>query len=268
MTQTLSCDEIALRFADICAEAAAPVMQVYRSDFESFQKSDRSPVTEADQLAEALILDRLRAFMPDTPVIAEEQFEAGVRPNAGTSFILVDPVDGTKEFIRRNGEFTINIGLIRDGAPVAGAVCAPAMDEVYFGGSTAQRAPITPGQPIERDAIRPIACRTVDPGRICAVMSRSHGDERTRRFIAEEGVSETVSAGSSLKFCLLAAGQADVYPRFAPTMEWDTAAGHAVLLAAGGCVIGEDGEALRYGKEESGFRNGPFIARTHSIASV
>ena len=256
----------ALIFADICAEAARPVLEVYERDFETFTKSDRSPVTEADQRAEALILDRLAERLPGVTVIAEEQYEAGLRPEPGCEFILVDPVDGTKEFIRRNGEFTINIALVREGFPVAGAVCAPALGEVYLGGQSARRAPITPGEPVERNRLAPIACRKADPGRICAVMSRSHGDARTRRFLNEEAVAETISAGSSLKFCLLAAGRADLYPRFGPTMELDTAAGHAVLLAAGGSVETEDGAPLRYGKTESGLRNGPFIARAYNAA--
>ncbi len=253
-------DDLALAFARIAAEASVAVMEVYDSDFETFTKADRSPVTEADRRAEAIILKRLEALLPDTPVLAEEQFEAGVRPDTGARFVLVDPVDGTKEFVHRRGEFTVNIALIEDARPVAGAVAAPALAKVWFGGERAWRAPIDRGVVDEAEA-RAIQTRAKTAGAIKAVMSRSHADEKTKAFVEAEGVTETVSAGSSLKFCLVAEGEADLYPRFGPTMEWDTAAGHAVLAAAGGRVETPEGEAFVYGKREAGYRNGAFIAR-------
>lgn len=253
-------DQLARRFADICLEAAAPVMEVYASDFTAEQKADRSPVTEADRRAEAVILGRLAAILPGVPVLAEESFEAGVRPEVGDRFLLVDPVDGTKEFIRKNGEFTINIALVEAGAPIAGCVYAPALERIFIGGDTALAGDVKPASPLDLAALHPIAVRTPPVGGRTAVMSRSHADEATRRFAEKQGVTETVSAGSSLKFCRVAEGVADLYPRFGPTMEWDTGAGHAVLTAAGGFVTQPDGAPFQYSKADAGYRNGPFVA--------
>lgn len=256
-------DTIANLFAQICLEAAIPVMDVYASDFSSLTKGDKSPVTEADTRAEEVILKALEAALPGVPVLAEESFAAGFRPETGSQFLLVDPVDGTKEFINRNGEFTINIALISNRVPVAGAVYAPALERLYLGGVSALAGGAKPGQAWPTGSGAPIRTRPLPASGRTAVMSRSHADEETRAFAAREGVSETVSAGSSLKFCLLAEGRADLYPRFGPTMEWDTAAGHAVLAAAGGSVTCPDGSAFLYAKSETGYLNGPFIARGH-----
>jgi len=253
--------EIAAFFAHVAAEAGKPVMEVYASDFSPDQKADKSPVTEADKRAEEVIVERLMREMPHVPIIAEERWSDGVRPEGGRRFILVDPVDGTKEFINKNGEFTVNIALVEDGVPVAGAVYAPALGRMFFGAEAggAADAPTRAGAAFAPGEARAIRARPADAGRLVAVMSRSHADERTRAFAVAEGVTETVSAGSSLKFCLLAEGVADLYPRFAPTMEWDTAAGHAVLAGAGGRVATPEGGPFRYGKPE--YRNGFFIAR-------
>ena len=258
MTET--CDQLARRFAEICLEAAVPVMEVYASDFTAEQKEDRSPVTEADRRAEAIILERLADYLPGVPVLAEESFEAGVRPVVKDRFLLVDPVDGTKEFIKKNGEFTINIALIENGVPVAGCVYAPALDRIFLGGDTALAGAARPGSTLAEAALSPITVRTPPQGGKTAVMSRSHADETTKAFAQSQGVTETVSAGSSLKFCRVAEGAADLYPRFAPTMEWDTGAGHAVLAAAGGAVTNPDGTPFRYAKTEAGYKNGPFVA--------
>lgn len=252
-------DRLALAFAEICLEAALPVMEVYASDFTPEQKADRSPVTEADRRAEAIILERLKTLLPDTPVLAEESFEAGVRPAVGTRFVLVDPVDGTKEFIAKNGEFTINIALVENAVPVAGCVYAPALGRIYVGADTALAAAAEPGAAMAGLKLEPITVRAEPEGKT-AVMSRSHADEKTQAFARAHGVTETISAGSSLKFCRVAEGAADLYPRFAPTMEWDTGAGHAVLAAAGGAVTTPDGAPFRYAKTEAGYKNGPFIA--------
>ncbi len=251
---TVSRDSLARSFAEICLEAAVPVMEVYTSDFTAEQKADRSPVTEADRRAEAIILERLAELLPGVPVLAEESFEAGVRPEVGDRFLLVDPVDGTKEFIRRNGEFTINIALVEDGVPVAGCVYAPALERIFIGGDRAVAGDVKPATPLDPAALHAITVRTPPAGGKTAVMSRSHADEETRRFAEEQGVTETVSAGSSLKFCRVAEGVADLYPRFGPTMEWDTGAGHAVLAAAGGRVTNSDGTPFRYANADAGYR--------------
>ena len=224
-------DALARAFARICAAAAVPVMEVYARDFTPEQKADRSPVTDADTLAEALILEALTHAMPGVPVLAEEDQAAGGTADTRGDFLLVDPVDGTKEFIAKNGEFTINIALISARRPVAGCVYAPALERIYVGAGEALSGSAKPGQSLADVQLSPIRVRTPPQGRT-AVMSRSHADETTRAFAEANGVTETISAGSSLKFCRLAEGAADVYPRFAPTMEWDTAAGHAVLNAA------------------------------------
>ncbi len=216
-------------------------------------KADRSPVTAADDAAERVILAALRELTPDVPVVAEEAVaRSGAPERAGRRFWLVDPLDGTREFISRNGEFTVNIGLVEDGQPVLGVVTAPAKGLAWWGavGQGAWRREADGGVAEIRVRQRPQA------GTV-AVASRSHRDAETDRYLAEHGIEETVSAGSSLKFCLVAEGKADVYPRFGPTMEWDTAAGHAVLRAAGGGVRAVSGEPLAYGKP--GFRNPGFV---------
>ncbi len=254
-------DKLAGLFAQICLDAAVPVMDVYARDFASLSKADNSPVTEADMRAEAVILKALQSALPGVPVLAEESFAGGVRPELSGEFLLVDPVDGTREFISRNGEFTINIALVCNRVPVAGAVYAPALERIYQGGRAALAGTARPGgrwDPAEAGTVR---TRPLPASGPVAVMSRSHGDEQTRLFARREGVTETVSAGSSLKFCLVAEGRADLYPRFGPTMEWDTGAGHAVLAAAGGSVTCPDGSAFLYAKQETGYLNGAFIAR-------
>ena len=251
---------LAFEFARICSLAAIKVMEVYNSDFDTHGKADRSPVTDADELAEAIILDELEKLVPGVPVLAEESFSAGLRPNTDSAFILVDPVDGTKEFINKNGEFTINIALVEDRVPTAGCVYAPARERIFVGGDKAWAGPLKPGGTVNPDTLEPIATRKAPDGGKTAVMSRSHADEKTVAFADSVGVTEKVSAGSSLKFCLVAEGSADVYPRFGPTCEWDTGAGHAVLKAAGGDVLTPEGEPFLYGKSETDYLNGAFVA--------
>lgn len=229
------------------------VMAVYRTDFAVRGKDDASPVTEADERAEALILPALDALLPGVPVIAEEAVAAGRVPKIGERFWLVDPLDGTKEFISRNGEFTVNIALVEHGVPVLGVVLAPAIDRLFLGASGL-------GAFIEEDGKRrPIRCRVVPAEGLTVVASRSHGDAAALdAFLAGRKVAALKSAGSSLKLCLIANGEADLYPRLGRTMEWDIAAGHAVLAAAGGKVRTLAGEALRYGKP--GLDNPHFVA--------
>ena len=249
-------DQLARAFGDLAAAAGKLIMAVYATDFQVRSKADASPVSEADEAAETFLTPGVAALLPGVPIVAEEAASRGGAPEVGDTFVLIDPLDGTKEFVSRNGEFTVNIALIRQGRPVAGCVYAPALGQLYLGGATAARAAVAPGARVgELDRIQ---ARDYPADGLHAVTSRSHADEPTRAFLAERGITTVRDAGSSLKFALLASGQADVYPRFGPTMEWDTAAGHAVLSAAGGCVVQPDGTPFGYGKP--GFRNGSFVA--------
>ena len=251
---------VAFEFARICSLAGVEVMSIYESDFDTRNKDDRSPVTDADERAEAIILAELETALPGIPVLAEESFSAGFRPETGSTFILVDPVDGTKEFINRNGEFTVNIALIENGRPTAGCVFAPARERIFVGGTKAWAGPLKAGETVNPDSLDLITTRARPQTGLTAVMSRSHADADTLAFAEAQGVVEKVSAGSSLKFCLVAEGSADIYPRFGPTREWDTGAGHAVLSAAGGRVTQPDGADFVYGKTDTDYLNGPFVA--------
>ncbi|MCR6630870.1 MAG: 3'(2'),5'-bisphosphate nucleotidase CysQ [Magnetospirillum sp.] len=233
--------------------AGAAILEVYATDFTVERKGDDSPVTEADQKAEALILPGLKALTPDIPVVAEEEAAAGRVPAVNGTFWLVDPLDGTKEFIKKNGEFTVNIGLIKDGVPTAGVVFAPALGVLWSGAG---------GQAWREDASgrAAIACRKAPASGAVVLDSRSHrAPEKLTAFLAELNEPCMENAGSSLKFCKVADASADFYPRFGPTSEWDTAAGHAVLAAAGGEVVTWDGRPLAYGKPK--FLNTDFLAR-------
>jgi len=250
------------RLATIALRAGDEIMTIYGSNVTAREKADLSPVTEADEAAERLILRDLAASDPDIPIVSEEAAAAGYIPKTGEVFYLVDPLDGTKEFLTRNGEFTVNIGLIRDGRPVAGVVYAPAKGVIFVGetGRGAWSAAVSgeaePGT-LDWHSIR---TRTPAPAEPVIVASRSHMDAKTEAWLKAKGRHSLKSAGSSLKFCLLAKGAADFYPRFGRTMEWDTAAGHAVLAAAGGTVMTEAGEALTYGKASAGYANPGFVA--------
>jgi 3'(2'), 5'-bisphosphate nucleotidase len=239
----------------LAEQAAAVILDHYRDDTAVRLKADASPVTAADEAAEAVILAGLAELTPEIPVVAEETVAAGRIPEIGDGlFWLVDPLDGTKEFISKNGEFTVNIALIEGGEPVLGVVLAPALGKVWWG-ARGHGAMTRDGQgEARRIEVRP------KPERLVAVASRSHADPQTEAFLDEAGVAERISAGSSLKFCLVAEGKADLYPRFGRTMEWDTAAGHAVLAAAGGRVTTRDGAPFLYRKP--GFENPGFIARS------
>lgn len=230
------------------------ILEIYETDFDVDQKADDSPVTEADVKAEAVILKALRDLTPDIPIVAEEEAAAGKTPAVDDAFWLVDPLDGTREFLNRNGEFTVNIALVRGGKPVLGVVHAPARD-VTYSGIVGDRATIRDGDgPPEA-----ITVRTPSESGLIIASSRRHGsDSELERFLEDYTVADRIICGSSLKFCLVAAGDADLYPRFGPTMEWDTAAGHAVLAAAGGKLTTTDGDAFLYGKTD--FRNPGFIA--------
>jgi 3'(2'), 5'-bisphosphate nucleotidase len=241
-------------------EAGRAAYAIFKGDLKLAHKKDDSPVTAADHAAEAIILQRLGEVMPGVPIIAEEEVAAGRVPAIAAEFFLVDPLDGTREFIAGRDEFTVNIALVRAAAPVLGVVYAPATGEMFAADVTAAFAfssTVARGasQTGER---RPIRVRAAPAAGLTAVASRSHSSPKTREYLMRYTIADMVSIGSSLKFCLVASGRADLYPRLGNTMEWDTAAGHAVLSAAGGSVVTADGSPLRYGK--SGFLNPWFIA--------
>jgi 3'(2'), 5'-bisphosphate nucleotidase len=243
--------------------AGRAIMRVHAAGTETHYKADCSPVTEADEQAEAIILAELAKHCPHIPVVAEESVAAGRTPNVqGQSFILVDPLDGTKEFISGSTDFTVNIALIEDGFPILGVVYAPALQVAYLG-STAGVEKLTIDDTFAVVERKNIIARRVPANPIC-VASRSHNTPETENFIRKCGASDIRAIGSSLKFCLLAEGAADLYPRFGRTMEWDTAAGDAVLRAAGGTTLDLQGEPLRYGKlgrtEMPDFANSDFVA--------
>lgn len=253
-------DQWGLALANIAIEAGPVVMEEYARAADSRIKSDGSPVTAADERAEAVIRASLERLSPDVPIVAEEAVASGGVIAAADRFFLVDPLDGTKEFLRRNGEFTINIALIADRCPIAGAVYAPAIERLWFAGARAFVCQCPVGLPLPASAEwRELRTRRA-PGALVALASRSHTDAQTEAFLASLPIEGRRAAGSSLKFCVVAEGEADVYPRFGPTMEWDTAAGDAVLRAAGGAVLQADGQPLLYGKLAAGLRNGSFIA--------
>lgn len=250
----------------IALAAGDDIMAIYATDFDAGEKADGSAITAADDAAEKTILTRLAALYPDIPVLAEECASRGEIPELGNRFFLVDPLDGTREFVNRTGEFTVNIALIEDGRPVAGVVFAPAMGRLWAGsegnGAFAQEVADTPftlqGDP------KTITVRDVPETGLVAVASRSHRSAETEELLTRLGAEDFKPAGSSLKFCLVAEGEADVYPRLGRTMEWDTGAGQAVLEAAGGCVHeiedSEEGGPLFYGKAPRGYDNPHFIA--------
>jgi len=232
--------------------AGAEILKLVEAGFEVETKCDASPVTICDRAAEGIILEFLRQAAPGVPVIAEEEVSAGRIPAHDDTYFLVDPLDGTKEFIRGGSDYTVNIGLIAKGVPFLGVVFQPAIDRLWAG-------LVGEGAFVEADGGRgSIHCRPLGEQR-AAVASKSHYNQATDDYLAKAiGLCDHVSVGSSLKFCIVAEGQADIYPRLSPTSEWDTAAGHAVLLAAGGRVDGPDGGPLKYGKKA--FLNPGFCA--------
>jgi 3'(2'), 5'-bisphosphate nucleotidase len=251
-------DEIARLFGLIAVRAGHAIMKAWDSGKDPQFKNDGSPVTAADLAADEIIRRELQQSIAGIAVITEESCPAASAPNVAR-FILVDPLDGTREFIKGSEEFTVNIALIEHGRPVAGAVYAPALRRLYVGGKTAHRLLLDSGESDPQlNELQPIAVRQVPPEGWHVVVSRSHLDPATEQWIERHHVAERRPAGSSLKFCTIAEGEADVYPRLGPTMEWDTAAGHAVLQAAGGCVTDLDGRPMHYGKPD--FRNGHFVA--------
>ena len=245
---------------DVAKRAGREIMKVYETDFAVEDKADSSPVTEADKASEALIIRSIREGITDTyPIVGEESFAAGNAPEVGDDpFWLVDPLDGTKEFVNRNGEFTVNIAMIDGGRPALGVVHAPATGRTYWAASMGVFAQT--GDEEERL----IKCREAPADGLVALVSRSHRTPEVDTFLADYSIQSETSAGSSLKFCLVAEGSADIYPRLGRTMEWDTAAGHAILHFAGGTVQDLDGNELQYGKP--GFENPHFVAKGPGVA--
>lgn len=251
-------------FRKLALEAGDKIMEIYNSDeFEVKVKSDESPVTAADEAADALISAGLRAAFPDIALVTEEQSDS--HGQKVSTFLIVDPLDGTKEFIKRRGDFTVNIALVEDGVPTRGVVYAPARDRMFFtleDGTTVEEA--GPFSPDTIGETTPLAVADSDNDSLMIVASKSHRDQATDDYIGKYAVKDSKSAGSSLKFCLVATGEADIYPRLGRTMEWDTAAGHAVLLGAGGKVVRfDDHSDLTYGKED--FANPFFIAYSPKV---
>lgn len=243
----------------LAIEAGSRIMQIYDADdFEVKVKSDSSPVTEADEAADALISAGLQAAFPDVTLVTEEQ--AASHLSQADRFLIVDPLDGTKEFINRRGDFTVNIAYVESGVPVRGVVYAPAQGRMFYTLADGQSVEETGALDLETaGALTPIKVSTPDNTALMVVASKSHRDQATDDYIAKYAVRDMKSAGSSLKLCLVATGEADLYPRVGRTMEWDTAAGHAVLSGAGGRVVRfDDHSPLIYGKP--GYGNPFFIA--------
>lgn len=244
------CDDL----IPVARRAGAIVMHHYHKGVTVEVKSDSSPVTAADREAEAMILVELAQLAPDIPVISEEAAAEGKLPEAGEQFFLVDALDGTKEFIRGGRDFTVNIALIENQVPVLGVIFTPIPDRMFY-----SWAPGMAFQSTKSAAALPLQVRP-RPQSPVIIASRSHRDAATQDYIEGFGSPELISAGSSLKFCLVAAGEADIYPRFAPTCEWDTGAGHAILLHAGGQMRRLDGDDFLYGKQQRAFLNPGFLA--------
>lgn len=258
-------DQLCRLLVPVAIEAGRAIMRHYHAGTTVEAKADNSPVTDADRHAEAIIIAGLRRHFGAIPVIAEESVAAGIVPPASSRFFLVDPLDGTREFVARRGEFTVNIALVEDGSPIFGIVYAPATGELC---ATPERGRAQETRFDSNAAAadtsglvwRPMHAREPADDGLVVLASRSHMDKATQDLIGRYSVKSLCNAGSSLKFCALARGAADFYPRLGPTMEWDTAAGEAILRAAGGQVVLLNGETMRYGKANQGYRNPGFLA--------
>ena len=246
-------------------EAGARIMQHYRNGVEAEEKSDKSPVTQADRDAEDIIERALAALAPDIQMIGEEACSKHLPDKLAPHFFLVDPLDGTRDFVAKRKDFTVNIGLISGTTPVAGVIYAPVHEKLYFSGpESAFMMPIALGETLNMARAETLCVGPFPDNGLGVLASRSHRDKKTDAFIKRLHVRDVIPAASSYKFCLLAEGQADLYPRHGRTMEWDTAAGHAILNAAGGIVTCEDGSPLEYGKLERALDNPSFIAAAHA----
>ena len=247
----------------LISQAAAAVMSIRTGALDPRLKSDNSPVTRADDAAEAIILDGLHRLLPGLPVISEEAAYRTGPGAAGPDYVLVDPIDGTRELLAGRDEFTVNIGLVRAGVPILGVISAPALGLIWrtAAGGGAERLRLAPGAPagVAADCI-PIRTRVFPRQAPVAIVSRSHLDAKTESFLARLPGMQRIVSGSSIKLCRVAEGQADVYPRLGPTHQWDVAAGHAVLLRAGGIVTTENGNILSYQAHSGDYRVPGYIA--------
>ena len=250
----------------LSSDAGRVILQAASDGFDVQTKSDDSPVTNADTRAEETILAGLRQLLPGVPVLAEESAAGGDVPVLDGTFICIDPLDGTREFVSGRPEFTVNIALVENGRPRLGILHAPALGRTYWGIAGTELVPGAAARAMHDKGATPAAdsftaIRTREPASpLVALTSRGHNNAPTEDFLARHNVSERQRLGSAIKFAMVAEGSADLYARFTPTMEWDTAAGEAILCAAGGVVLNPDGTALAYSKTTENFRNGPFIA--------
>lgn len=257
-------DKLVTEMRRLALEAGDRIMEIYgQDDFEVKSKSDDSPVTAADEAADAIISEGLRSAFPDMMLVTEEQ--AATHSAQGDTFLIVDPLDGTKEFVHRRGDFTVNIALVEGGTPTRGVVYAPAKSRMFF--TRADGQSVEESGAFAKDEVgetKEISVSNPDNSALMVVASKSHRDQATDDYIGKYAVRDMTSAGSSLKFCLVATGEADLYPRLGRTMEWDTAAGHAVLNGAGGAVVRfDDLSPLTYGKDS--FANPFFIAHAPGV---
>jgi 3'(2'), 5'-bisphosphate nucleotidase len=242
--------------AELAALAAAAILARPAAQVAHSLKADNSPVTAADEAAEVIILDGLQRLLPRVPVVAEESNARGARPSLAATYLLVDPLDGTKEFLAGRDDYTVNIAIVTEGIPIAGVIAAPALGSIWRGANgRAQRA--TLGNIREWSGITTRAWPASGP---VVAVSRSHLDAATEAYLGKMPPLTRKTCGSSIKFCEVAQGNADLYPRLGPTSEWDIAAGHAILVAAGGCMTRPDGKPLKYGEDATGFRVPSFIA--------
>ena len=247
---------LATALTALVARAAAAILAISQGDIAARLKADHTPVTAADEAADRVIAQGLAQLLPGLPIVSEESCERAGAATAGT-FALVDPLDGTKEFVAGRGEYTVNLAIVTDGAPIAGFIAVPALGLLYRGivGSGAERLGLDP-------AIAPVAirCRRAPAQGLVAAVSRSHPDPDSEAFLAHLPISARITCGSALKLCRIAEGVADVYPRLGPTSEWDIAAGHAIIAAAGGTVTTPSGAPVRYGHAERDFKIPGFVA--------
>lgn len=251
----LNLSSLSSEISILARRAGTAILEIYATDFSFNSKADSSPVTVADTAAEEIITRGLQTLTPNIPIVAEEAASAGYLPDiSGGTFWLVDPLDGTREFLKRNGEFTVNIGLVHERVPVLGVVYAPTFNDLYSGGEQMGAIRIS-----GKSAPSAIRVRKIPMSGVTVVASRHHNSqEEANDLVNGRSVAERKTTGSSIKFCLVAAGEADFYPRHGRTMEWDTAAGHAILSAAGGRIVTTGGKPLLYGKP--GFENPTFVA--------
>ena len=239
----------------VCLESSKAIMEIYATDFDVETKSDFSPVTIADKLSEEIILNGITKLEPGVEVIAEESFYDGTKEIENETFFLVDPLDGTREFIKKNNEFTINIALIENKKPTLGLILVPTEKSIYFSYNTTNSYKMS-----YSGAKQPIKVKSKQSENNTLLYARSSASLRLNKFIKNNNINNVINCGSSLKFCLLASGCADSYLRFNPCYEWDTAAGHAILLGAGGNIVNLDNTDFIYNKKESGYLNNGFCA--------